>query len=210
MACKPLLPITLLAGLLAGCSSLSPESFGFGGNREEGDPESVEVGTEDPPSELERIGRYQGNVPSQCATRAERGRVLESALNKMRTRAARAGATYMRVLGTGPLEERGECFDGFFRITGVAYGPEDAAEETARDESRDRSADEGSDRDEARDSGGEQDTRRDADAIRSAPDASRDSLTSRLEEIETLRERRLLSQEEYEQLRDRVLDAAYD
>lgn len=182
---------TLTATLaLGGCGVLG----GGSGNSDasEATPLSeLEVGTEAAPRGYEQLGRYSGDVRTRCVTAGDREEAFERALERMREQASADGATYLRVLGTGSLEDRGVCDDDVFRITGLGFrAGGDAPAPTA---SGDRTGEEGNDA-----------ATRSGDGEQAGP-----SLTERLEEIETLRERGLIDAEEYEALRERVLERAY-
>lgn len=146
----------------------------------------VRIGTEPAARGSEQVGRYTENVRTTCASALAEREAFDKALARLRERAGADGVSYLRVLGTGELEERGRCDEDFFRLSGIGYrdAPE-AAGTPARDGDR----------------GG-------AEAV-SAPQDRAGALTERLQELETLHERGLITAEEYRELRKRVLDQAY-
>lgn len=189
MSFRSLFAGTAVTLLLGGCSLLGG-GIGDAPRPADATPLSaLEVGTRTAPRGSEQLGRYTRTVDTRCTSQRERSQAFEEALAGLRREASEDGATYLRVLGTGPLETRGFCDDDTFRLSGLGYRPGLAAESAAS-------------------AGGEPaaGTGSRGTVDRSTP---RDSLTARLEEIEALRERGLITADEYEQLRERVLDQAY-
>lgn len=181
MTPRPFLALLVTAALAGGCGVLPG-----GGASQQTAAGEVRIGTAPAPRGSEQVGRYTENVRSTCASALAERAAFDRALAGLRERAAADGVSYLRVLGTGELEERGRCDEDFFRLSGIGYrdAPE-AAGPPARDGG----------------SGG-------TGAVTAPPDRA-GALTERLQELETLRERGLISAEEYRELRERVLDQAY-
>ncbi|PWG62032.1 SHOCT domain-containing protein [Sediminicurvatus halobius] len=190
MSVRSLFAGTAATLLLGGCSLLGGGSGDADGPVEATPLTELEVGAGAPPRGSEQLGRYTRTVNARCTSQNERNQAFEEALERLRRAASEDGATYLRVLGTGPLETRGFCDEDIFRLTGLGYRPglrADSGGGASSEPADDTSSSEGAGR----------------------TTTQRDSLTARLEEIEALRERGLITADEYEQLRERVLDQAY-
>lgn len=177
--------VLLLPLALGACGSFPTDG--------EGNPESVELGTKEPGSGFERLQRLTGYADGDCEGPQADDR-LASARDDLRRRAAGSGADYVRVVGTGPLSERGRCSDEMYRISGVGYARASGNEASAR-------------------SGDDSDTdkatqRTTTESSTPAPDQER-STADKLAELDELRERGLISESEYQRLRRKVLDEAF-
>ncbi len=174
-------PLLILASSLAlsACSSLpdiipgssesaaesaAPQSF-----------EGLEVGIDPASSYSRQVGRYTAYARTNCALERDRREAFTLTLNKLKADAVSDGADYLRVLGTGPLNNRGLCSNDNFQLTGIAMKREAIPQSNGAS------------------NGG----------------SVTDSLTARLQELDALRERGLISDNEYQQLRERVLNDAY-
>lgn len=174
------LRIATLAALItiAGCTTVSDVVLPEAETDSSTNPDSstteqgVELGTEPPTFNARSTGSHRGIAKAECNIDQDLETARREAEQLLRRRAAAAGADYVHVSGSGPLDARGFCVDGYLRIDGEGFA-------------------------------------RQAPVKRDTADNTADSLSGRLEELEALRERGLLNQNEYEQLRERVLDEAY-
>ncbi|QGM21208.1 hypothetical protein GJ672_02245 [Spiribacter sp. 2438] len=139
--------------------------------------EQMEIGVELPAGDAIDTGRRRGIASADCRRDEGRQAGYEEALQELTIKVANDGADYLQVLGNGPLESRGSCRDGYYRLNGRGFRTADAGPATSAD------------------------TGEPADAA--APEPG--SLTARLEEIEALRDRGLINRDEYEQLRQHIL-----
>lgn len=142
-----------------------------------------------------------GYAEGECdGPRAERS--LVQARADLRQRAAARGAEHVRVLGVGPLANRGHCQDDAFRVTGVPYVQATDSEASERQTADDQAAE-------------TETTTQDAGTLpkpdrRPTSSAERSAGTAdKLAELEELREKDLISEQEYQRLRERVLDDAF-
>lgn len=177
--------------LLAGCAGSGPD---FGTNiggvylfsaspaSEEAArrAEQMEIGVELPAGDAIDTGRRRGIASADCRRDEGRQAGYDEALQELTIKVANDGADYLQVLGNGPLESRGSCRDGYYRLSGRGFRTGD----------------------------GESDPRptmAETDKPAETTPAEPGSLTARLEEIETLRDRGLINRDEYEQLRQHIL-----
>ncbi|AGY91488.1 hypothetical protein SPICUR_02370 [Spiribacter curvatus] len=140
---------------------------------------ALTVGTSAPDSGYRKVDQLTRYAQVNCNIASERDAGVEEIATRLRDEAADTDADYLRILGTGSLYSRGICDERQLQMTGATYRRYQASGDTAAP----------------------------ADDTGSAP--TTDSLSSRLEELDGLRDRGLLDQAEYEQLRERVLDEAY-
>jgi len=174
------LRIATLAALItiAGCSTVSDVALPGAGadsttSTDSSDTASaVDLGTDPPAFNARSTGSHRGIAKAECNIDRDLKAARREAERVLKTRAAAAGADYVHVSGSGPLDARGFCVDGYLRIDGEGFARQAPVEQDAADDTA-------------------------------------DSLSGRLEELEALRERGLLNQNEYQQLRERVLDEAY-
>lgn len=172
--------------LLAGCATVEDIgliSAGQGGSDSadgSGAQADVEVIADSPGPAARRLDRYTVFEQASCNNTAEQAAAFDSAVNQLKQSAAADNANIVRVLGTGRLENRGMCNDGTFQLTGLAYSDTETAEQPA-----------------------------DQAANSVTTQTETDTVTARLEELEALRDRGLINDNEYEQLRSRVLDEAF-
>ncbi|RZU99033.1 SHOCT domain-containing protein [Spiribacter vilamensis] len=158
---------------LAGCSGMgSLTSTDQADGEADRPPVEVELATEPPEFNARSTGQHRGIAMAECNTGIGLADARQEARDVLKRRAASNGADYVRVQGSGDLEDRGFCRDGYYRVIGDGFA-------------------------------------RLSEPARAATPDTTDSLSSRLEELEGLRDRGLLNQNEYEQLRERVLDEAY-
>jgi hypothetical protein len=185
------IPVSFLAaacGTIPGMSSSQAERTAV-------DPDTVQLTTEHPGTGYRRMSQMTGYAEGECqGPRAERS--LSQARSDLRERAAASGADYVRVLGVGPLANRGGCQDDTYRVSGVPYVKTD-----------DTPSSDGGPSDDA-------DTSSEAASSSSTPEkrsepAADSSTADKLAEIEALREKGLISEQEYQRLRERVLDEAF-
>ena len=191
MAARNWLTLTAAALVLAGCASVLPER---GDEQDDSrllfatrpdSPEAAEraenmtIGTELPEGNAIDTGRARGVGRGDCRTPSGLEEGYDNALRDLRIKVANDGADYLQILGRGPIGERGMCDEGYYRIDGRGFRTQGFADSTTAGSAS-------------------------GNAGRSA-----DSLTSRLEELEALRERGLITEQEYEQLRERVLSDPY-
>lgn len=178
------LPLTLL---VTACST-GPVLDSGDGEVTDTARDAPELATEDPGTGFERMGTKTGFADGNCqGPRADATR--SSALDSLRERASASGADYVKVVGSGPMDERGMCANDVFRVSGVTYGRAASSEEGAPEAEPD--------------TGG-------ASAARTAtPEGASESTADKLEELENLREEDLISDDEYERLREQVLDEAF-
>ena len=191
MAIPKTLPVLAACLGLGACSMLPGNTDGDAAaptDRGESTPAFIEtlgtpaltVGLDAPGGEFRKVDQFTRYARVNCNISSKREAGVETIVERLRDQAAAADADYLRVLGTGPLYNRGICNERQLQLSGAIYRRDQMPAGTA-----------------ATGSGG------------SAAPAATDSLSSRLEELEGLRDRGLLNQNEYEQLRERVLDEAY-
>jgi len=138
------------------------------------------ISTRAPGNEFRRVDQFTRYARVNCNIASQRDAGLEIIVRKLRDEAAAGNADYLRIVGAGPLYNRGICDEHQLQLSGSAY---------------------------QRDMGGQTGTATGKAGGTAAP--ATDSLSGRLEELEALRDRGLINQNEYEQLRERVLDEAY-
>lgn len=191
------IPMTLL---VSACGS-ARDLVSNGDSNETADASSVELATQAPGPDYEELQKVRGYSESECSgVRLEE--VRAAARSDLQRRAAGEGADYVRVIGNGPLAERGQCTNDFYRVSGMAYARQDAGGQAETEASRDDGSDTASERGDA-DDGSSQADRRVSDA------SSDKSAADKLAELEEMRERGLISEAEYERLRQRILDDAF-
>ncbi|MFO8008487.1 MAG: SHOCT domain-containing protein [Candidatus Brocadiia bacterium] len=175
-----------LALLVTACST-GPVLDGSDGESRGSTEDTVELASEGPGSGFERTGTKTGFADGNCqGPRADAAR--EAALTSLRERASASGADYVKVVGSGPMEERGMCANDVFRVSGVTYKRAESGEEASEAE-----ADAGA-------ASADEPT---------APEGTSESTADKLEELENLREEGLITDDEYERLREQVLDEAF-
>ena len=136
---------------------------------------TMEVSTEVPQVGARQTGRHRGMARTDCNDDNDVQAAYSRALEDLRIKAANDGADCLRVLGSGPLDERGFCTDDYYRLNGVGFLV----------------------------------LNQNAGMTEGSNGNSVDSLTGRLEELDSLRSRGLITDGEYEQLREQVLNDAY-
>ena len=185
-----LLALTLTLALLGlgGCASTSPNRLTAAG-------EAVEIGTETPDSGSEQLARIAGHGFGQCK-RTKSNRAWRSARAALRNSAAEHGADYVRLLGVGPLEDRGICTDDVARFSGIAYG------KNAADGLQDTASEGGPEK-------ADTDSPKATDEGTSAAAAGQRDTASKLRELERLHGEGLISDSEYQRRREQILDAAF-
>ncbi len=114
--------------LLTGCGAnldLSTANLGLGAS---GSPQAaptaaseVVIGTEPPDFDARSTGRHRGIARANCNSNSSVEEARQEALELLRRRAANNGADYIRLTGSGSIDERGSCLDGFFRLDGVGF-----------------------------------------------------------------------------------------
>ena len=178
------LPLTLL---VTACSTGSVLESGDGEVTDTAQ-DAPELAREDPGPGFERMGTKTGFADGNCqGPRADTTR--SSALDSLRERATASGADYVKVVGSGPMDERGMCANDVFRVSGVTYGRAASSEEGAPE--------------------AEPDTGGASAGGTTTPEGASESTADKLEELENLREEGLISDDEYERLREQVLDEAF-
>ncbi|GEM_PF-1095716 len=138
------------------------------------------VSTQAPGNEFRQVDQFTRYARVNCNISSQRAAGLETIVRKLRDEAAAGNADYLRIVGAGPLYNRGICDEYQLQLSGTAY---------------------------QRGAGGQTGSGQVDSSAGTAP--ATDSLAGRLEELEALRDRGLINQNEYEQLRERVLDEAY-
>lgn len=178
----------VMAGLVVGCStnlsnkgsgSAEPSTALFAASPTSAAAaerlEKMESGTDVPAVNALETGRHRGIAKANCGSEDGLVAGYGDALKELRIKAANGGADYLRIRGTGPIESRGFCDEGYYRLDGTGYRI--AAQANSGD--------------------------------KPASVTNADTLTERLEELEVLRERGLITNDEYVQLRQRVISEAY-
>jgi len=181
------IPLSLLVaacGILPGAGAADTQAQGP-------DPESVEMATDEPGSGYQRLQKFNGYVKGECRS-PRAGKLRAEALDSLRLQAAKGGADYVHVIGTCPLEERPSCGNEVYRISGVGYRLAGAGDDAADTGSR---------------AGGQGQSGK-ASQGTNAPERGK-STAAKLRELEALREQDLISEAEYERLRERILDEAF-
>lgn len=190
-----------LSVVLTACSGL-PDMPSVGANRSGADPtnpDSVTIADRPPGSDYRSLGKVSGYARGNCkGPQATQQR--SEAVDNLRKRAAADGADYVRVNGSGTIADRGVCTtDDVYRITGTAYTKANKTETTNPDTAA-QSADDSP-------------ASKTDNATRSAPDNNGDNLegntADKLKKLESLRRQGLITEAEYERLRERVLDEAF-
>lgn len=179
MQCRPFLTLAASTLLVAGCA-VAP--------RGELTPaaESVRVVAEKPQGNFEDLGRVTGYGGPGCDNPSTFEDSRRRAWISLRNKAAAEGATVVRVVGAGELESRGGCMRDQYQVTGIALRP---GTETSAPEPASTAGDP-------------------APAAPTAAPESR-STADQLSELIELRERGLISEQEYQNLRDQVLENAF-
>ena len=119
--------LTMLT-LVTGCSTdldFSTADFGLGSlGSPAATPTSaseVELGLEPPQFDARSTGRHRGITRANCNSTSSLEAAQKEALELLRRRAANNGADYVRLAGSGDLEDRGFCSEGFFRVDGEGF-----------------------------------------------------------------------------------------
>lgn len=192
MLTRPAIPLLAAASLLlAACGSMPPLVPSATDTRSP-DAEGVEMGKSEPAGEYQRIGRFYGFVSGECES--PRAAELRAAtLASLRGHAGRQGADFVHVIGTGPIKNRPQCGNDEYRVSGVGYRLDVSAMEEGEADV---------------DTPGRQ-------RGRSEPRTGETVFTDqrgtaeKLRELGTLREQDLVSESEYQRLRERILDEAF-
>jgi len=174
--------LSLLAG---GCSTLP------GTEREDTQARagSVRLATEAPGEGYTEMRSITGYAEGECQSPLADEHRAE-ALADLRQRAAATGADHVKVIGSGALAERGFCATDIYRVSGIGYRLEATADEAHAGESE---AGDGAE----------------VEAPETPSPETAGDTAEKLRELEALREQDLVSESEYERLRERILDEAF-
>ena len=193
MLTRPAVPLLAAASLLlAACGSVPPLVSSDTDARSP-DAEGVEVGKSEPRGDYRRVGRFYGFVSGECES--PRAAELRAAtLESLRGHAGRHGADFVHVIGTGPVNDRPKCGNDEYRVSGVGYRLD--ANAIAEDEAD-------------ADTAGTERRRSEPRAGETVSTDQRGRTAEKLRELDTLREQDLVSESEYQRLRERILDEAF-
>jgi hypothetical protein len=188
MHCRALLTVAAASLALGACAvaprgELLPEA------------ESIRLVAEKPAGRFEELDRITGYGGPGCGTQSGFDGSRERAFISLRNKAAVRGATHVRVLGTGDLESRGGCIQDQYQVTGIALRAIAAAPENLSPTApQPPSGESPADADQTQ-----------PGTVEQQPRSTADKLTELIE----LRERGLISEQEYQQLRDQVLESRF-
>lgn len=188
--------LAMIPVLLQGCGGL--DAWTTESQKSSSAETSVELGATEPGRGYRRLDEVSVAVEANCkGLRATNNR--SEAQKGLRQNAAAEGADYVWVTGDGPIEGRGKCSDDVFRLDGIAYSREAGASSPGTQPASEEDASERQ----------EQTRKRDRTKSSGAESSQTTGTAEKLSKLERLREQDLISESEYERLRQKVLDEAF-